>query len=175
MSRWMIEKGGTGIEKSGTGIEKSGTGIEKSGTGIEKSGTGIEKSGTGIEKSGTGMRRILLACSLAFLTFAGGVQADAPDPAGTLQLVVNNNTVAVSWIIDGSVFSGVSSLNGSYVNLVLTQVSLSPVTSSSVDVTGNGTGSSVKVTGNGTGNSTQVTGNGTGSSTQWRIPWVNTG
>ena len=47
MSRWTIEKSGTGIEKSGTGIEKSGTGIEKSGTGIEKSGTGIEKSGTG--------------------------------------------------------------------------------------------------------------------------------
>ena len=44
MSRWMIEKSGTGIEKAGTGIEKAGTGIEKSGTGIEKSGTGIEKS-----------------------------------------------------------------------------------------------------------------------------------
>ena len=57
MSRWTIEK-------SGTGIEKSGTGIEKSGTGIEKSGTGIEKSGTGIEKSGTGIRRGLLACLL---------------------------------------------------------------------------------------------------------------
>ncbi|MDH3789243.1 MAG: hypothetical protein OES53_11845, partial [Xanthomonadales bacterium] len=58
MSRWMIEK-------SGTGIEKAGTGIEKSGTGIEKSGTGIEKSGTGIEKSGTGIRHGLLACTLA--------------------------------------------------------------------------------------------------------------
>ena len=44
MSRWMIEKSGTGIEKAGTGIEKAGTGIEKAGTGIEKSGTGIEKS-----------------------------------------------------------------------------------------------------------------------------------
>ena len=58
MSRWTIER-------SGTGIEKSGTGIEKSGTGIEKSGTGIEKSGTGIEKSGTGIRRGLMAVSLA--------------------------------------------------------------------------------------------------------------
>jgi len=103
MSRWIIEKDGTGIEKSGTGIEKSGTGIEKSGTGIEKSGTGIEKSGTGIEKSGTGIRRILLACSFAFMAFAGGVQAGNINPAGSLQLVVSNNTVAVSWIIDGSV------------------------------------------------------------------------
>ena len=65
MSRWIIEKDGTGIEKSGTGIEKAGTGIEKSGTGIEKSGTGIEKAGTGIEKAGTGIRRGLMACTWA--------------------------------------------------------------------------------------------------------------
>ena len=170
MSRWTIEKSGTGIEKSGTGIEKSGTGIEKSGTGIEKSGTGIEKSGTGI------IRRGLLACSLAALTCAGSVQAGNVDPAGSLQIVVNNNTVAVSWIIGDSVFSGVSSLNGSFANLMLTEVSLSnPIhgldvtgngTGSSTQVTGNGTGSSVQVTGNGTGSQTKVTGNGTGSSLQ---------
>ena len=63
MSRWLIEK-------SGTGIEKSGTGIEKSGTGIEKSGTGIEKFGTGIEKSGTGIRQGLLVLALTAITFA---------------------------------------------------------------------------------------------------------
>ena len=67
MSRWMIEK-------SGTGIEKSGTGIEKSGTGIEKSGTGIEKSGTGIEKSGTGIRRVAMAMACSAVVFAGGIQ-----------------------------------------------------------------------------------------------------
>ena len=49
MSRWTIEKDGTGIERSGTGIERSGTGIERSGTGIEKSGTGIERSEQGLE------------------------------------------------------------------------------------------------------------------------------
>ena len=54
MSRWMIEKDGTGIEKSGTGIEKSGTGIEKSGTGIEKSGTGVRRACSGI-----GARQVL--------------------------------------------------------------------------------------------------------------------
>ena len=169
MSRWMIEK-------SGTGIEKAGTGIEKSGTGIEKSGTGIEKSGTGIEKSGTGIRRGLLACTLAAITCAGNVQAASLDPAGSLQVVVQNNTVAVSWIIGDSVFSGVSTLSGSYANLMLTEVSLVPAlngtevtgngTGSNTQVTGNGTGSSTQVTGNGTGSSTQVTGNGTGSSTQ---------
>ena len=49
--------------------------IEKSGTGIEKSGTGIEKSGTGIEKSGTGLRKTLLACSLAALAFGSTANA----------------------------------------------------------------------------------------------------
>ena len=158
MSRWMIEKSGTGIEKAGTGIEKSGTGIEKSGTGIEKSGTGIEKSGTGI------FRRGLLACSLAALTCAGSVQAGNVDPAGSLQIVVNNNTVVVSWIIGDSVFSGVSSLNGSFANLMLTEVALSTPTYG-VEVTGTGTGSNTLVTGTGTGSNTLVTGTGTGSNT----------
>ncbi|MBT8053827.1 MAG: hypothetical protein KJN69_08030, partial [Gammaproteobacteria bacterium] len=145
MSRWMIEK-------SGTGIEKAGTGIEKSGTGIEKSGTGIEKSGTGIEKAGTGIRRGLLACTLAALTCAGSVQAGTVDPAGSLQIVVNNDKVAVSWIIGGSVFSGVSSLSGSYANLMLTEVALS------------NSGNGVEITGGGTGSNTEITGGGTGSS-----------
>ena len=75
MSRWMIEKNGTGMEKAGTGIEKAGTGIERAGTGIEKSGTGIEKAGTGI-------RRGLLACSLAAIVSVGNVNAGDVDPAG---------------------------------------------------------------------------------------------
>jgi len=158
MSRWMIEK-------SGTGIEKAGTGIEKSGTGIEKSGTGIEKSGTGIEKSGTGIRRGLFACTLAASLCAGSVQAGNVDPAGSLQVVVKNNTIAVSWIIGDSVFSGVSTLSGSYANLMLTEVALTPSVYG-IEVTGNGTGSNTQVTGNGTGSNTQVTGNGTGSNTQ---------
>ena len=98
MSRWMIEKDGTGIEKSGTGIEKSGTGIEKSGTGIEKSGTGIEKSGTGI-------RRGFLACSMAAVVFAGNLHAGNIDPAGSLQLVAatrsersTSGTVELAWV-----------------------------------------------------------------------------
>ena len=155
MSRWTIEK-------SGTGIEKSGTGIEKSGTGIEKSGTGIEKSGTGIEKSGTGIRRGLLACTLAALTCAGNIQAATVDPAGSLQIVVHENSIAVSWIIGDSVFSGVSTLSGSYANLMLTEVALSSPTSN-VEVTGTGTGSNTQVTGTGTGSNTLVTGTGTGS------------
>jgi hypothetical protein len=163
------------IERSGTGIGKSGTGIEKSGTGIEKSGTGIEKDGTGIEKSGTGIRRFFVTCTLAGLLCTGSVNAGSVDPAGTLQVVVQDNTVAVSWIIGESVFSGVSRLSGTYASLMLTEVALAaPVfdyegtvngTGSNTKVTGNGTGSSTKVTGNGTGNSTEVTGNGTGSST----------
>jgi hypothetical protein len=162
MSRWIIEKDGTGIEKSGTGIEKAGTGIEKSGTGIEKSGTGIEKAGTGIEKAGTGIRRALMAVALGALTCAGSIQAAPAHPAGSLQLVVSNDTVAVSWIIGDSVFSGVSSLTGSYANLMLTEVRLGNV-NYSLDVTGNGTGSNTQVTGNGTGSSNEVTGNGTGT------------
>ena len=156
MSRWMIE--------SGTGIEKSGTGIERSGTGIEKSGTGIEKGGTGIEKSGTGIRRSFVTCALAGLLCTASVNAGNVDPSGTLQVVVQDNTVAVSWIIGESVFSGVSKLSGTYASLMLTEVALA-APEFDLDVTGNGTGSNTKVTGNGTGSSTKVTGNGTGSST----------
>jgi hypothetical protein len=151
MSRWKIEKNGTGIEKSGTGIAKSGTGIEKSGTGIEKSGTGI--------------RRSLITCTLATLFFAASIHADSNyDPAGSLQIVVNNDRIAVSWIIGDSVFSGVTTLNGSFANVMLTEVALN-TSESKVEITGNGTGSSTKITGNGTGSSTKITGNGTGSST----------
>ena len=147
MSRWMIEKSGTGIEKSGTGIEKSGTGIEKSGTGIEKSGTGI--------------RRVAMSLAFACVVFASGIQAQTLDPAGSLQLVVDDDALAVSWIIDGSVFSGVSTVNGTFANFVLTEVSMA-IAGSAIDVTGNGTGGSLDVTGNGTGGSLDVTGNGTG-------------
>ncbi len=167
MSRWTIEKDGTGIEKSGTGIERSGTGIERSGTGIEKSGTGIERSGTGIGKSGTGIRRFLFACTIAGVAFSSGLQAGDQDPAGSLQLVVNRNTVAVSWIIEGSVFSGVGSLSGSYSELLLTEIALTGEGSDSTAlVTGGGTGSNTMVTGGGTGSAVRVTGGGTGSAVQ---------
>ncbi len=155
MSRWMIEK-------SGTGIEKSGTGIEKSGTGIEKSGTGIERSGTGIEKSGTGIRRGFLACSVAALTFAGSLHAGAIDPEGSLQIVVQNNNVAVSWIIGDSIFSGISSLDGSYANMLLTEIAITP------DIAGAGTGKDIAGAGTGTeiagaGTGTEIAGAGTGT------------
>jgi hypothetical protein len=142
MTRWMIEKDGTGIEKDGTGIEKDGTGIEKSGTGIRKG---------------------LLTCFMAVFLFAGNLNAGNVNPAGSLQLVVQNNKVAVSWIIGDSIFSGISSLDGSFAGLMLTEISLS-TSISGLNVTGNGTGSSTEVTGNGTGSSTEVTGNGTGAS-----------
>jgi len=158
MTRWMIEKSGTGIEKSGTGIEKGGTGIEKSGTGIEKSGTGIEKSGTGIEKSGTGIRKSLLALSMISIAFASQVSANQLQPEGNLSLVVQNDTLMVSWMIDGSVFSGVSTLNGSTTNLSLTELRLAQP-DPFVEVTGGGTG--IEVTGGGTG--IEVTGGGTGT------------
>jgi hypothetical protein len=150
MTHWIIEKDGTGIEKSGTGIEKSGTGIEKSGTGIEKSGTGIEKSGTGIRKG-------LLALSMASIAFVSQINASQLQPEGTLSLVVQNDAILVSWIIDGSVFSGVTSINGTTSRLSLTEITLAnpdPFT----EVTGGGTGT--EVTGGGTG--TEVTGGGTG-------------
>jgi hypothetical protein len=156
MSRWRIEKDGTGIEKSGTGVEKSGTGIEKS-------GTGIEKSGTGIEKSGTGWKRGIFALSIAAMTFVSSVQAGNVNPAGSLQLVVNNNSVAVSWIIDGSVFSGVSSLSGSFASLLLTEISISDE-NFNLDIAGGGTGSSKNIAGGGTGSSKNIAGGGTGSS-----------
>ena len=158
MSRWTIEK-------SGTGIEKSGTGIEKSGTGIERAGTGIKNAGFGIEKSGTGIRRGFLAFSLATVLGVGSIEAAPVDPAGTLTIIVQNEVVTASWMIDDSVFSGVSLLSGTYASLMLTEVSLG-VVNPGLDVTGNGTGSSKHVTGNGTGSSTKVTGNGTGSSVQ---------
>jgi hypothetical protein len=145
------------IEKDGTGIEKSGTGIEKSGTGIEKSGTGIEKSGTGIEKSGTGIRKGLLALSMASIAFASQINASQLQPEGTLSLVVQNDTLLVSWIIDGSIFSGVSALSGTTANLSLTEITLASP-DQLLEVTGGGTGK--EVTGGGTGK--EVTGGGTG-------------
>ena len=153
MTRWMIEKDGTGIEKFGTAIEKDGTGIEKSGTGIEKDGTGIEKSGTGIRKG-------LLALSLATIAFSSQISANTLEPEGNLNLVVQNDTILVSWIIDGSIFSGVSALSGTSTNLLLTEVSLA-APHHHVDTTGGGTG--IETTGGGTG--IETTGGGTGIET----------
>ena len=152
MNRWLIEKSGTGIEKSGTGIEKSGTGIEKSGTGIEKSGTGIEKSGTGLSRS-------LCVLAIVLVAFTSQISAAVRnDPAGNLQIVVNGDSMAVSWIIDSSVFSGVSSLRGSFANLSLTEVSIAQPTEVDLRVVGGGTGKDV--VGGGTGK--DVVGGGTG-------------
>jgi hypothetical protein len=96
---------------------------------------------------------------------AGNVQAGKTDPAGSLQIVVSNDRVAVSWIIGDSVFSGVSSISGSFASLMLTEVALGN-SSYGLEVTGGGTGSNTQVTGGGTGSNTQVTGGGTGSNTQ---------
>jgi len=157
MTRWNIEKSGTGIEKDGTGIEKSGTGIEKSGTGIEKSGTGIEKSGTGIRKG-------LLALSIASFAFVSHANASQLQPEGNLSVVVQNNSLLVSWMIDGSIFSGVSSLNGSSTNISLTEITLAKDVQY-VETTGGGTGNSIETTGGGTGITIQTTGGGTGIET----------
>lgn len=171
MSRWIMERGRNTIERSGTGVEKSGTGIERSGTGIEKSGTGIEKSGTGVGKSGTGVRGLLVSAMFLFLSFASSAHSEIVGPEGTVQLVVDDDTVAVSWIFESSVFSGVTRIRGSIAAVQLTEVSMSETdlaygaTGGSVLVTGGGTGSSTKVTGGGTGSSTLVTGGGTGGST----------
>lgn len=140
MSRWMIEKSGTGIEKSGTGVEKSGTGIEKSGTGIEKSGTGI--------------RRLAIACSMALMAapaFAGST------PEGFPQISVFGKQVVASWHFDGSVFSAVGDLSGKFGVMDLIEIRR-PDIGSGLDVTGGGTG--FEVTGGGTG--LEVTGGGTG-------------
>lgn len=153
MSRWLIEKNGTGIEKSGTGVEKSGTGIEKSGTGIEKSGTGIEKSGTGI-------RRSLIALAMTTVVFAAGALASSLSPNGELSITVENGVLTASWSIDGSLFAGIGSLNGSNATLSLTELSIAkPIYN--VEVVGGGTGDKTKVVGGGTGS--QVVGGGTGS------------
>ena len=156
MTRWKIEKDGTGIEKDGTGIEKDGTGIEKSGTGIEKSGTGIEKSGTGIRKG-------LLALSMVSLAFVSQANAGQLQPEGNLSVVVQNDSLLVSWMIDGSIFSGVSALNGTSANILLTEVSLAR-NNNFLDTTGGGTG--IETTGGGTGNKAETTGGGTGNAVE---------
>ena len=150
MSRWMIEK-------SGTGIEKSGTGIEKSGTGIERAGTGIERAGTGIEKSGTGIRQAMLGCSLAIIGFASTAGAAQINPEGVLNIVVDNNTIGVSWMLDGRVYSGVSAVHGSYARMSLVEIGIAP-NFGGLDVAGAGTG--FEVAGAGTG--VEVAGAGTG-------------
>ncbi len=149
MSRWIIEKSGTGIEKSGTGIEKSGTGIEKSGTGIEKSGTGIEKSGTGIRKG-------LLACSITALALATQVSAAEVRPEGFMQVAVDQGQVSVMWTIDGNTFIGKGSQVGTFTQVSLFELSVNE--SSSVEIAGGGTG--IEIAGGGTG--IEIAGGGTG-------------
>jgi hypothetical protein len=150
MSRWTIEKSGTGIEKSGTGIEKSGTGIEKSGTGIEKSGTGIEKSGTGIRKG-------FLVCSLAALAFTTHVNAAEIRPEGYMQIAVDQGQVSVMWNIDGNTFIGKGSQNGSLIQVSLFEISINS-NSPGVEIAGGGTG--IEIAGGGTG--IEIAGGGTG-------------
>ena len=161
MSRWMIEKSGTGIEKSGTGIEKSGTGIEKSGTGIEKSGTGIEKSGTGIRKG-------LFALSMAAIVLSSQVNAAAIAPEGVMQLYVENGQVTVSWYFEGALYSGSAYQEGNYASTGITNQTLVAGGGTGAKVVGGGTGAKVvgggtgaRVVGGGTG--TRVVGGGTGS------------
>ena len=153
MSRWMIEK-------SGTGIEKSGTGIEKSGTGIEKSGTGIEKSGTGIEKSGTGIRRGLLACSIAALAFTTQVNASEIRPEGLMQVIADQGQISVMWNIDGNTFVGKGSQNGTFTQVSLFEISINN-DYTAVEIAGGGTG--VEIAGGGTGNEILIAGGGTGN------------
>jgi hypothetical protein len=141
MSRWMIEKNGTGIEKSGTGIEKSGTGIEKSGTGIEKSGTGIEKSGTGIRKG-------FLVCSIAALALTSQVNASEIRPEGLMQVIVDQNQVSVMWNIDGNTFVGKGFQNGTFTQLSLFEISINDH-NTGVEIAGGGTGT--EIAGGGTG------------------------
>jgi hypothetical protein len=150
MSRWHIEKNGTGIEKSGTGIEKSGTGIEKSGTGIEKSGTGIEKSGTGIQ-------RVLLACAIVATTFASQVNASEIRPEGLMSVTADQGQVSVMWNIDGNTFVGKGSQVGTFTQISLFELSVSN-DSNMIDIAGGGTGT--EIAGGGTG--TEIAGGGTG-------------
>ena len=150
MSRWTIEKSGTGIEKSGTGIEKSGTGIEKSGTGIEKSGTGIEKSGTGIRKG-------ILACSIAALAFTSQINAAEYKPEGYMQVAVDQGQVSVMWNIDGNTFVGKGSQVGTFTQVSLFEISINDGFSGT-EIAGGGTG--IEIAGGGTG--IEIAGGGTG-------------
>jgi len=150
MTRWMIEKSGSGIEKAGSGIEKAGSGIEKAGSGIEKEGSGIEKAGSGIQKH-------LMALALTAVTFSSSVLASDLRPEGALMVATDQGTVTVSWAIEGSVFAGVASLNGTYSQVDLMEIGLAPV-NDNLTVAGSGTGK--EVAGSGTG--IEVAGSGTG-------------
>jgi len=143
MTRWMIEKSGSGIEKAGSGIEKAGSGIEKEGSGIEKAGSGIQKH--------------LMALALTAVTFSSSVLASDLRPEGALMVATDQGTVTVSWAIEGSVFAGVASLNGTYSQVDLMEIGLAPV-NDNLAVAGSGTGK--EVAGSGTG--IEVAGSGTG-------------
>ena len=139
MSRWTIEKSGTGIEKSGTGIEKSGTGIEKSGTGIEKSGTGIRKG--------------LLALSIAALAFSTQVGAAKIAPEGAMQVFAENGQLMISWYFEGSLYTGAAHQQGTYARTSVSNQTL---------VVGGGTGTAgIQVVGGGTGTAGLIIGQGT--------------
>ena len=144
MTRWMIEKSGSGIEKAGSGIEKAGSGIEKEGSGIEKAGSGIQKH--------------LMALALTAVTFSSSVLASDLRPEGALMVATDQGTVTVSWAIEGSVFAGVASLNGTYSQVDLMEIGLAPV-NDNLAVAGSGTGK--EVAGSGTG--IEVAGSGTGT------------
>ena len=144
MTRWMIEKSGSGIEKAGSGIEKAGSGIEKEGSGIEKAGSGIQKH--------------LMALALTAVTFSSSVLASDLRPEGALMVATDQGTVTVSWAIEGSVFAGVASLDGSYSQVDLMEIGLAPV-NDNLAVAGSGTGK--EVAGSGTG--IEVAGSGTGT------------
>ena len=136
MTRWIIEKSGSGIEKADLGIEKAGSGIEKAGSGIQKS---------------------LLFAALVAATFCNGVAARDLQPEGALMVTADQGRVMVSWSFEGSVSAGIASLDGSFSQVDLTEIGLAPVTGS-LKVAGSGTGK--EVAGSGTG--VEVAGSGTG-------------
>ena len=153
MSRWTIEKSGTGIEKSGTGIEKSGTGIEKSGTGIEKSGTGIRKG--------------LFALSIAAIALTSHANAADFRPEGYMQVAVDQGQVSVMWNIDGNTFVGKGSQTGTFTQVSLFEIALT--NNAETEIAGGGTGveiagggTGVEIAGGGTGSKTEIAGGGTG-------------
>jgi Ca2+-binding RTX toxin-like protein len=133
--------------------------IEKSGTGIEKSGTGIEKSGTGIEKSGTGIRKGLLAFSLAAIALTSNLSASEIAPEGVMQVYVVNGQVTVSWYFEGALFTGTAHQQNTFASVGVTNQTLVVGGGTGAEVVGGGTGK--EVVGGGTGK--EVVGGGTGS------------
>jgi len=92
--------------------------------------------------------------SLTAIALSSQVYADNLRPEGTLSIVAQNDSLLVSWIIDGSVFSGIASLNGTTNNVSLTEISLASQ-DQFLNTTGGGTGSNISTTGGGTGSKSQ--------------------